>query len=74
VAEFGKPALLLAGEYDVGLLPRNAAVYAGLFEHGEFAVQPGAGHFVRGERAYWCLRWLVRVDGGEVVPRSVELR
>jgi hypothetical protein len=32
------------------------------------------GEFVRGERAYWCLRWLVRVDGGEVVPRSVELR
>ena len=24
---------LLAGEYDVGLPPRNAAEYAGLFEH-----------------------------------------
>ena len=37
--------LLLAGEYDVGLPPRNAAEYAGLFEHAELAVQPGAGHF-----------------------------
>jgi hypothetical protein len=25
--------LLLAGEYDAGLPPRNAAEYAGLFEH-----------------------------------------
>ena len=37
--------LLLAGEYDVGLPPRNAAEYAGLFEHAELAVQPAAGHF-----------------------------
>jgi proline iminopeptidase len=35
VAEFGKPVLLLAGEYDVGLPPRDAAGYAGLFEHAE---------------------------------------
>jgi pimeloyl-ACP methyl ester carboxylesterase len=32
--------LLLAGEYDVGLPPRNAAEYAGLFEHAELALQP----------------------------------
>jgi pimeloyl-ACP methyl ester carboxylesterase len=37
--------LLLAGEYDVGLPPRNAAECAGLFEHAELAVQSGAGHF-----------------------------
>jgi len=49
------------GEYDVGLSPRNAAEYAGLFEHAELAVQHGAGHFVRGERAHWCHRWLVQV-------------
>jgi proline iminopeptidase len=35
VAESGKPLLLLAGEYDVGLPPRDAAGYAGLFEHAE---------------------------------------
>jgi len=29
--------LLLAGEYDVGLPPRNAAERAGLFEHAELA-------------------------------------
>ena len=37
--------LLLAGEYDVGLPPRDAAGCAGLFEHAALAVQPGAGHF-----------------------------
>jgi pimeloyl-ACP methyl ester carboxylesterase len=37
--------LLLAGEYDARLPPRNAAQYAGLFEQAELAVQPGAGHF-----------------------------
>jgi pimeloyl-ACP methyl ester carboxylesterase len=37
VAEFGKPVLLLAGEYDIGLPPRNAAECAGLFEHAESA-------------------------------------
>src|SRR5439155_22702267 len=38
-----KPVLWLAGEY-VGLPPRNAAEYAGRFEHAELAVQPGDGH------------------------------
>jgi hypothetical protein len=28
-----EPVLLLAGEFDAGLPPRNAAEYAGLFEH-----------------------------------------
>jgi pimeloyl-ACP methyl ester carboxylesterase len=37
--------LLLAGEQDVGLRLRNAAEYAGLFDHAQLAVQPGAGHF-----------------------------
>jgi pimeloyl-ACP methyl ester carboxylesterase len=40
----GQAVLLLAGECDVGLPPRNAE-YAGLFEHAELAVQPGAGRF-----------------------------
>ncbi len=38
------PVLLVAGEYDVGLPPKRAAEYAGLFPHAEFAVQPRAGH------------------------------
>jgi hypothetical protein len=38
---------LLAGEYDVGLPPRNAAEYAGRFEHAELAVMsPTASLFV----------------------------
>jgi len=37
--------LLLAGEYDLGLSPRNAAERAGLFEHAELAVQHGARRF-----------------------------
>ncbi|MFF4879670.1 alpha/beta fold hydrolase [Micromonospora sp. NPDC000668] len=39
------PVLLLAGEYDVGLPPKRAAEYAGLFPRAELAVQPGAGHY-----------------------------
>src|SRR5216683_1192921 len=45
VAEFGKPVLLLAGEYDFGLPLRDAAEYGGPFEHAGLAVQPGAGRF-----------------------------
>ncbi|MEV0723868.1 alpha/beta hydrolase [Micromonospora purpureochromogenes] len=39
------PVLLLTGEYDVGLPPKRAAEYAGLFPQAELAVQPGAGHY-----------------------------
>ena len=39
------PVLLVAGEHDVGLPPRRAAEYAGLFPHAEVVVQPGAGHY-----------------------------
>ncbi|WP_074311541.1 alpha/beta fold hydrolase [Micromonospora cremea] len=39
------PVLLLACEYDVGLPPKRAAEYAGLFPRAELAVQPGAGHY-----------------------------
>jgi pimeloyl-ACP methyl ester carboxylesterase len=50
--------LSLAGECDVGLAPRNAAGYAGLFEHAESAVQPGAGHFPRLDDPAWFTRTL----------------
>ncbi|WP_181923949.1 alpha/beta fold hydrolase [Streptomyces inhibens] len=39
-----RPVLLLAGAYDVGLLPWNSAEYADFFGHAKLAVQPGAGH------------------------------
>lgn len=39
------PVLLVAGEYDVGLPPKRAVEYAGLFPVAELVVQPGAGHF-----------------------------
>jgi pimeloyl-ACP methyl ester carboxylesterase len=45
-----EPVLLFAGEYDVGLPPRNAAEYAGLFEDAELAVQPGAGSWSQSSR------------------------
>ena len=55
--------LLLAGEYDVGLPPRNAAEYAGLFEHAELAVQPGAGHFPCLDDPAWFTRTLAAFLG-----------
>lgn len=45
LAELTAPVLLVAGEYDVGLPPRRAAEYAGLFPNAELVVQPAAGHF-----------------------------
>ena len=44
LAHLDAPVLLLAGEYDVGLPPKCAADYAGLFPHARLAVQPGGGH------------------------------
>ena len=63
VAEFGKPELLLAGAYDVGLPPRNAAEYACVFEHAVLAVQPGAGHFPWLEDPAWFTRTLAAFSG-----------
>ncbi|HKE71134.1 MAG TPA: alpha/beta hydrolase [Nocardioidaceae bacterium] len=37
--------LLIAGEYDVGLPPKRATEYAGLFPHAELAVLPRGGHY-----------------------------
>ncbi|MFC4852213.1 alpha/beta fold hydrolase [Actinophytocola glycyrrhizae] len=45
LARLSAPVLLVAGEYDVGLPPKCAAEYAGLFPAAELAVQPGGGHF-----------------------------
>jgi pimeloyl-ACP methyl ester carboxylesterase len=55
--------LLLAAEYDVGLPPRNAAGYAGLFEHADVAVQPGAGHFPCLDDPPWFTRTLAAFLG-----------
>ncbi len=50
--------LLVAGEYDVSLPPKNAAEYAGLFGRAELAVQPGAGHFPWLDDPEWLVRTL----------------
>jgi pimeloyl-ACP methyl ester carboxylesterase len=42
---FDAPVLLVAGEYDMGLPPKSAAEYAGLFPNAELAVAPASGHF-----------------------------
>jgi hypothetical protein len=55
--------LLLAGEGGVGLPPRNAAECAGLFEHAESAVRPGAGHFRRLDDPGWFTRTLAAFLG-----------
>jgi pimeloyl-ACP methyl ester carboxylesterase len=45
VADLPAPVLLVAGEYDVGLPPKRAVEFAGLFARAELVVAPGAGHF-----------------------------
>ena len=54
---------LLADEYDVGVPPRNAAEYAGLFGHAELAVQPSAGHFPWLDGPAWFMRTLAAFLG-----------
>lgn len=51
--------LLVAGEYDVGLPPKRAAEYAGLFPHAELAVQPGAGHYPWLDDPEWFVETVV---------------
>jgi pimeloyl-ACP methyl ester carboxylesterase len=63
VAGFGKPVLLLVGEYDVGLPPWNAAECAGLFEHAELAVRPGAGRVPWLDDPAWFTRRLAAFLG-----------
>jgi len=55
--------LLLAGEYDAGLPPRNAAEYAGLFGHDELAVQPSAEHLPWLDDLAWFTRTLAAFLG-----------
>ena len=55
--------LLFADEYDAGLPARNAAEHAGLFEHAELAVQPGAGRFPWLDDAAWYTRTLAAFLG-----------
>jgi pimeloyl-ACP methyl ester carboxylesterase len=54
LARLRAPVLLIAGEYDVGLPPKRAAEYAGLFRRAEVAVQPGGGHFPWLDDPAWC--------------------
>ncbi len=52
------PVLLVAGEYDVGLPPKCAAEYAGLFSQAELAVQPGGGHYPWLDSPQWFVQTL----------------
>ncbi len=45
LAKLPAPALVLAGQYDVGLPPKTATAYAALFPQAELAIQPAAGHY-----------------------------
>jgi pimeloyl-ACP methyl ester carboxylesterase len=56
IADLPARVLLVAGEYDVGLPPKRAAEYAGLFRDAELAVQPGAGHFPWLDDPDWFVR------------------
>ncbi|RFU82518.1 alpha/beta hydrolase [Streptomyces triticagri] len=45
LARLDVPVLLLAGEFDLNSPPEAVAELAGLFRHGTYRVQAGAGHY-----------------------------
>ncbi|MGW0842588.1 alpha/beta fold hydrolase [Streptomyces sp. NPDC002787] len=45
LTDFGRPVLLLAGEYDLNSPPPAIAEYAKLFSDARLVIQPGAGHY-----------------------------
>jgi pimeloyl-ACP methyl ester carboxylesterase len=49
------PVLLTTGEYDVGLPPRRATEYVGLFPRAELAVQPRGGHYPWIDDSEWLV-------------------
>jgi pimeloyl-ACP methyl ester carboxylesterase len=67
VAHLPAPVLLVAGEYDVGLPPKHATAYAGLFPNAELATLPHGGHFPWLDDPDWFARtvtgFLIQ-DGG----------
>jgi pimeloyl-ACP methyl ester carboxylesterase len=60
LARLRAPVLLVTGEYDVGLPPKRAAEYAGLFPQAEIAVQPGSGHYPWRDDPEWFVRTLAK--------------
>lgn len=56
LTELPAPVLLVGGEYDVGLPPRRAAEYAGLFPKAQLAVLPRGGHFPWLDDPAWLAR------------------
>jgi pimeloyl-ACP methyl ester carboxylesterase len=58
VADLRAPVLLVAGEYDVGLPPKRAVEFAGLFPGSELVVAPGAGHFPWLDDPQWLVATL----------------
>lgn len=49
------PVLLTTGEYDVGLPPKRATQYVGLFPRAELAVQPRGGHYPWIDDSEWLV-------------------
>jgi pimeloyl-ACP methyl ester carboxylesterase len=68
VARLTAPVLLVAGEYDVGLPPKHATAYAGLFPNAQLAMLPRGGHFP------WLddPEWFVRTVTGFLTRTAVE--
>jgi pimeloyl-ACP methyl ester carboxylesterase len=58
VADLRVPVLLVAGEYDMGLPPKRAVEYAGLFPDAELVVAPGTGHFPWLDDPQWLVATL----------------
>jgi pimeloyl-ACP methyl ester carboxylesterase len=58
VARLQAPVLVVIGEYDVGLPPKCAAEYAGLFGQAELSVQPSGGHFPWLDNPQWFAQTL----------------
>ena len=64
LARFTAPVLVLAGELDGGPCPGLARRAAEVFPNGEFAVQPGAGHYPWLDDADWFVRRVAAFLGG----------
>jgi len=60
LADLQAPVLLVAGEYDVVLPPKQAAEYAGLFPRAELAVQSGGGHNPWLDDSEWLVQTVTR--------------
>ncbi|MFL4946377.1 alpha/beta fold hydrolase [Streptomyces sp. MMS24-I31] len=70
LAELTAPVLVLAGELDGGPRPGLARRAAETFRHAEFAVQPGAGHYLWLDDPDWFVRRVAAFFTGAAVPSA----